>query len=84
MVPFQISSPSRKHVLKFVFVLFRRVGFVADSLGSYPPAFYMAGSFVLLSAVLIFLVPFLKPDQTDHEDTTVNELLMIVEKCTVV
>ena len=57
---------------------------MADTLGSYPPAFYMAGSFVLLSAVLIFLVPFLKPDRTDHEDTTVNELLMIVEKCTVV
>lgn len=82
---FKFSSPSRKHFLNFVFVLFRRAGFVADTLGSYPPAFYMAGSFVLLSAVLIFLVPFLKPDQTDHElqDTIVNEL-MIVEKCTVV
>ena len=57
---------------------------MADSFGSYPPAFYMAGSFVLLSAVLIFMVPFLKPDQTDHEETTAKELLMIVEKCTVV
>ena len=57
---------------------------MADSFGSYPPAFYMAGSLVLLSASLIFLVPFIKQDQEDNERETVNELLMIVEKCTVV
>ena len=58
---------------------------MADSFGSYPPAFYTAGGFVLLSASLILLIPFLKRDQVDNEkDTTVTELLMIVEKCTVV
>jgi len=59
-------------------------GFVADSSGSYPSAFYMAGCFVLLSAFLIFLVPFFKRHEKDERDATVNELLLIVEKCTVV
>jgi len=57
---------------------------VADSSGSYPSAFYMAGCFVLLSAFLIFLVPFFKRHEKDERDATVNELLLIVEKCTVV
>ncbi|KAJ7377877.1 hypothetical protein OS493_025771 [Desmophyllum pertusum] len=61
-------------------------GLVADSFGSYPPAFYMAGIFVALSAAVIFLVLFVKQDQEDNEqeETTITETLIIVEKCTVV
>ena len=44
----------------------------------------MAGCFVLLSAFLIFLVPFVKRHEKDERDANVNELLLIVEKCTVV
>ena len=59
-------------------------GLVADSFGSYPPAFYMAGIFVALSAAVIFLVLFVKQDQGDNKEATITESLIIVEKCTVV
>ncbi|XP_020629610.1 monocarboxylate transporter 4-like [Orbicella faveolata] len=59
-------------------------GLVADSFGSYPPAFYMAGIFVSLSAAVVFLFLFVKEDQEDNDHATMTEALMIVEKCTVV
>ncbi|XP_078342262.1 monocarboxylate transporter 13-like isoform X1 [Oculina patagonica] len=59
-------------------------GLVADSLGSYPPAFYMAGIFVALSAAVIVLVLFVKQDQEVNGEATMTEALMVVEKCTVV
>ena len=57
---------------------------MADTFGSYPLAFYMAGIFVALSAAVICLVLFVKQDQEDNKEATMTEALVIVEKCTVV
>jgi len=59
-------------------------GLVADSFGSYPPAFYMAGIFVSLSAAFIFLLLFVKQDQEDDDHAAITETLLVVDKCTVV
>ena len=57
-------------------------GLLADEMGSYVPAFYMTGIFILMGASVIFLVPFIKSES--QRDVNDIEELIVVEKCTVI
>jgi len=58
-------------------------GLLADEVGSYVPAFYMTGIVILLGASIVFLVPFVK-SHIQRDSVNPLEVLLVVQKCTVV
>ncbi|KAJ7335982.1 hypothetical protein OS493_013348 [Desmophyllum pertusum] len=61
-------------------------GLVADITGSYVPVFHMVGAIVMVGAAMLFAVSCVKKPDTlgTKEDVTAWELLVVVEKCSVV
>lgn len=58
-------------------------GLLADEYGSYIPTFYMTGIVIVVSAAVIFLLPFVK-SKNQRTDLNSDEIFLVVEKCTVV
>ena len=58
-------------------------GFIADELGSYIPAFYMAGSLIISSALIVFVLRCFKKQDVLLQDTNESEELLVIEKVTV-
>ena len=58
-------------------------GLLADEYGSYIPTFYMTGIVIVVSAAVIFLLPFVK-SKNQRTDVNSDETFLVVEKCTVV
>ena len=61
-------------------------GLVADITGSYVPVFHMVGAIVMVGAAMLFAISRVKKPDTlsTKEDVTAWELLVVVEKCSVV
>ena len=62
-------------------------GFIADTVGSYKPAFWSAGSFCVVAASSIFLTSFCGPPaRSDRAPSTVNqsEDVIVMERLSVV
>ena len=61
-------------------------GYVADSTGSYAPAFYMAGGYIIIGASAYFMIYFFnnKPDGADIPPEDETEVFVVVEEVTVV
>ena len=59
---------------------------VADISGSYVPVFHMVGTIMLVGAALLLAVSCIKnPDKLRTEqETDLWEMLLVVEKCSVV
>ena len=59
---------------------------VADSMGSYAPAFYIAGGYIIIGASAYFIIYFVhnKPDGADIEPEDQTEVFVVVEEVTVV
>lgn len=51
-------------------------GFVADSFGSYSPTFYLAGSVIVVSGLLIFVVPFMKQNEEEKGKEEEEEVMV--------
>ncbi|KXJ24113.1 Monocarboxylate transporter 10 [Exaiptasia diaphana] len=59
-------------------------GFMADAYGTYKPAFYMTGSVIILSGLVIFILLFWKPHQPECNEILLESTSIIVERETVV
>lgn len=60
------------------------VGFIADELGSYIPAFYMSGSFMMSSALVVFVLRYFKNrDDLPLKDDQAQIMVALVERETV-
>jgi len=70
----------RRFLTIVVFKLFP--GYIADSTGSYAPAFYVAGSCILTGASLFFMIYFFHKQA--EKETKAQSSLVVVEKVTVV
>lgn len=57
-------------------------GYIADSTGSYAPAFYMAGGSMITGASVFFMIYFLHNDAA--KETEAQTYLVVVEEVTVV
>ena len=57
-------------------------GYIADSTGSYAPAFYVAGSCILIGTSSFFMTYFLHKEA--EEETETQTTLVVVEKVTAV
>jgi len=68
-------------ILYFFFCF--HTGLLADEYGSYVPTFYMTGIVIVVSAAVIFLLPFVK-SKNQRIDANSDEIFLVVEKCTVV
>lgn len=59
-------------------------GFIADELGSYIPAFYMSGSFMMSSALVVFVLRYFKNrDDLPLKDDQAQIMVALVERETV-
>ena len=63
-------------------MLFFSPGFIADELGSYVPAFYIAGSIIIISSLIVFALRCFKEDGLISVDEKTEELF-VIEKVTV-
>ena len=65
------------------FFLVPYAGLLAEEYGPYIPTFYMTGIVIVVSAAVIFLLPFVK-SKNQRTDVNSDEIFLVVEKCTVV
>ena len=58
-------------------------GFIADELGSYVPAFYIAGSIIIISSLIVFALRCFKEEDGLFSVNEKTEELFVIEKVTV-